>query len=108
MLILFVRHIAVPTMGPANVADVGDDEEAEDFFHQVVEEAEQAGVKATCLYAIAWDVADAVLEFAVTHGIDLLILGSSQRGALWRAMKGDVIQQVAEYLPERIKLLIHA
>jgi hypothetical protein len=45
---------------------------------------------------------------AVTYGVDLLILGAPQRGRLWRLMKGDVIQEVAQYLPERITLLIHA
>ena len=45
---------------------------------------------------------------AVTHGADLLLLGTTRRGTLWKAMKGDVIQAVAEQLPERIGLLIHA
>jgi hypothetical protein len=45
---------------------------------------------------------------AVTHGADLLLLGTTRRGALWRAMKGDVIQAIAEQLPENIGLLIHA
>ena len=45
---------------------------------------------------------------AVTHGVDTLILGATQRGALWHAMKGDVLQEVAKYLPERIDLVIHA
>ena len=45
---------------------------------------------------------------AVTHGADQLLLGSTKRGALWKAMKGDVIQAVAEQLPEGIDLLIHA
>jgi hypothetical protein len=34
-------------------------------------------------------------------------LGTTRRGVLWRAMKGDVIQQVAAHLPERITLLVH-
>jgi K+-sensing histidine kinase KdpD len=60
------------------------------------------------LYAVTSDVADAILDLAVTHAVDYLILGATQRGALWRTMKGDVIQQVAMYLPERTHLLIQA
>jgi nucleotide-binding universal stress UspA family protein len=45
---------------------------------------------------------------ALTHGADLLLLGTTRRGTLWRAMKGDVIQAVAEQLPESVGLLIHA
>lgn len=60
------------------------------------------------LYAVTNDVADAILELAVTYGVDLLILGVSQRSRVERLVKGDVIQHVAQYLPERITLLIHA
>jgi nucleotide-binding universal stress UspA family protein len=105
---LFVRHIAVPTMGPANVADVKADAEALAVLQQIEAEATAASVRVHSLYAVAYDVPEAILEFAATHSIDILILGASQRGALWHAMKGDVISQVAEYLPERINLLIHA
>ena len=50
----------------------------------------------------AWrrDIPDAILDMAVTHGADMLLLGTTRRGTLWKAMKGDVIQAVAEQLPE--------
>ena len=35
-------------------------------------------------------------------------LTRTQRGALWRSMKGDVIQRVAQDLPEMMTLLICA
>ena len=108
LMILFVRHLAIATMGTSNVADIEADEEAKSFLAQASQEAEAAAVPARCLYAIAWDVGDAILDFAVTYGVDELVLGTSRRGALWQTMKGDVIRQVAEYLPERISLLIHA
>ena len=60
------------------------------------------------LYGVARDIPDAILDMAVTHGADLLLLGTTKRGTLWKAMKGDVIQAVAEQLPEGISLLIHA
>jgi amino acid transporter/nucleotide-binding universal stress UspA family protein len=108
LMILFVRHLAIATMGTSNVADIEADEEAQSFLAQASQEAQAAAVPARCLYAIAWDVGDAILDFAVTYGVDELVLGTSRRGALWQTMKGDVIRQVAEYLPERISLLIHA
>jgi hypothetical protein len=45
---------------------------------------------------------------AATHAVDMLLLGTTQRGMLWRAMKGDVLQRVAADLPQRITLLLHA
>jgi amino acid transporter len=108
LLFLFVRHIAVPTMGSTNVADPKDDSEAAAAFEAAKEMAEKANVPIYFLYAVAYDVADAILEMAVTHGVDALLLGTSQRGSLWRTMKGDVMQEVAAHLPERISLLIHS
>ncbi|MEX0675635.1 MAG: amino acid permease [Pirellulales bacterium] len=108
LLVLFIRHVAVPTMGPANVAEVDADPEARAIFSQIDDEASAAGVAVHCLYAVAYDVPDVILEFAATHAVDTLILGATQRGALWHAMKGDVLQEVAKYLPERIDLVIHA
>ena len=108
VLFLFVRHIAVATMGSFRAADPTADPEAAALFEAIRRDAETAGVKANCLYAVAWDVADAILEFAVTHGVDTLLLGATQRSTFWHMMKGDVTREVAEYLPENITLLFHA
>jgi nucleotide-binding universal stress UspA family protein len=108
LLLLFVRHVAVPTMGPTNVANPQDDAEAAATFGVAKAAAAHAGVPIYFLYAVAYDVAEAILEMAATHGVDALLLGTSQRGALWRTMKGDVMQEVASHLPERINLLIHS
>lgn len=108
LLILFVRQIAVIAMGTAGTYDADEDAEAQTLFHQADEAAAVAGVPVRLLYAVTSDVADAILDLAVTHGVDFLIMGATQRGALWRTMKGDVLQRVAQYLPERTSLLIHA
>jgi amino acid transporter/nucleotide-binding universal stress UspA family protein len=108
LLVLFVRHIAVFTMGPANQADVSSDSEAQELFAQVQRGAAEVGVPVRLLYSVAGDIAEAILETAATQGVDLVLLGASQRGGLWRTMKGDVLQEVGQHLPERISLLIHA
>jgi nucleotide-binding universal stress UspA family protein len=108
LFVLFVRHVAVPTMGLSGHADVSQDAEAVEMFAGVKEQADKAGVPVYFLYSVAYDVAEAILEMAATYAVDTLLLGTTQRGMLWRAMKGDVIQQVAYELPERITLLVHA
>lgn len=108
LFVLFVRHLAVISMGTAAIPQADEDEEAQAIFEQAKQAAAEAGVPIRPLYAVSHDVADTILELAVTYGVDLLILGVPQRGRLWRLMKGDIIQQVAQYLPERIALLIHA
>jgi nucleotide-binding universal stress UspA family protein len=108
LFVLFVRHVAVPTMGLSGHADMSQDAEAVNLFASVKEQADAAGVPVYFLYSVAYDVAEAILETAATYAVDTLLLGTTQRGMLWRAMKGDVIQQVAYELPERITLLVHA
>ncbi|MHC5542640.1 universal stress protein, partial [Singulisphaera rosea] len=78
------------------------------LFDRLRENAKTVGVPLRLLYGVARDIPDAILDMAVTHGADLLLLGTTRRGTLWKAMKGDVIQAVAEQLPENIDLLIHA
>jgi amino acid transporter/nucleotide-binding universal stress UspA family protein len=108
VLFLFVRHIAVPTMGHSQKADPATDTEAVALFDSIKQEASALGVPAACLYAMAWDVADAILEFAVTYGVDVVLLGATRRSRFWHMMKGDVTQEVVQYLPENITLLFHA
>ena len=108
LAILFVRHLAVTPMGPTAFPKLDEDEQALALFDQLRDPAREAGVPLRLLYGVARDIPDAILDMAVTHGADLLMLGTTRRGTLWKAMKGDVIQAVAEQLPESIDLLIHA
>jgi nucleotide-binding universal stress UspA family protein len=108
VLFLFVRHVAVPTMGSFHSADPEADPEAKTLFDSIRSEAASAGVPVMCLYSVAWDVADTILEFAVTYGVDVLLLGATRRSTFWHMLKGDVTQEVTRYLPENITLLFHA
>jgi nucleotide-binding universal stress UspA family protein len=106
--LLFIRHLAVTPMGPTAPPKLDEDEQAQSLFERLREQAKAQGVPLRLLYGVARDIPDAILDMAVTHGADLLLLGTTRRGTLWKAMKGDVIQAVAEQLPENIDLLIHA
>jgi nucleotide-binding universal stress UspA family protein len=108
LIVLFVRHIAVPAFAPVKPMSLADDAEAMEMFAEFRALAESAEVPAYFIYSPAFDIAEAILEIAATHAVDMLLLGTTQRGMLWRAMKGDVIQQVAAQLPDRITLLVHA
>jgi len=107
-LFLYVRHIAVPMLGPANKPDLREDPEAQKVALQIQEQAKEAGVPAKFLYTVADNIAETIVDFAVTYGVNRVILGATKRGALWRTMKGDIIQGVAQHLPEQTQLLIQA
>ena len=106
--LLFIRHLAVTPMGPTSPPSLSEDLSAQELFERVRTQAQELGIPLRLLYGVARDIPEAILDMAVTHGADLLLLGTTRRGTLWKAMKGDVIQAVAEQLPERIHLLIHA
>ncbi len=106
--ILFVRHLAVTPMGPTAIPRLDEDSQALELFDRMRTQAKESGVPLRLLYGVARDIPDAILDMAVTHGADLLLLGTTRRGSLWKAMKGDVIQAVAEHLPDSVTLLIHA
>jgi amino acid transporter/nucleotide-binding universal stress UspA family protein len=108
LMVLFVRHLAFTPMGEVVSFKLDEDTQALDLFDRLRAQAREAGVPLRLLYGVARDIPDAILDMAVTHGADFLLLGTTRRGTLWRAMKGDVIQAVAEQLPEAVGLLIHA
>ena len=106
--ILFVRLLTVTPMGPIAIPTFAEDDDAQALFERVQTLAHDNGIPLRFLYAVSGDIPDAILDMAVTHGADLLLMGITRRGTLWKAMKGDIIQAVAEHLPEQVGLLIHA
>ena len=105
--VVFIRYIAI-AVEPARATDVAADNEAQRLNQQAEQLAAEFGVPWRFVYATSSDIADTVLDIAATHAMDVLVLGATRRGTLWKVMKGDVIQKVAELLPENINLLIHA
>ena len=109
LFVLFVRELAVPFPDRERTgARLEDDLEAQALFKKVKDMAKDKSVPLVPIYDCGISAADAILDHAVTLGVECLIMGVSKRGALWRAMKGDVLQEVMEILPEQITLLIHA
>ena len=104
---MFIRYVAI-AIGPARPSDVAADNEAQRLNQEAEQLAMEYGVPWRFVYAASSEIAESILDIAATHAMDVLILGTTRRGSLWRAMKGDVIQQVAEQLPESITLLIQA
>jgi len=108
VLFLYVRHIAIRMLGPAHKPDISNDLKAQEVAQFLKEQGEKTGVQVRFLYTEAENISETIVDFAVTYGVNQVILGTSKRGALWRTMKGDVIQGVAQHLPERTQLVIHA
>jgi len=59
------------------------------------------------VFTISENPALTIVDLAATLGVDILMLGSSQRAGLANLLKGNVVMEVAKNLPENIQMIIH-
>ena len=83
------------------------DEEASVIFQHA---KEKAGADVTILpcYAVSDSAADTIVDIAATVGASRLLLGAPQRSGIVNLLRGNIIRQVADLLPEDIHLLVYA
>jgi amino acid transporter/nucleotide-binding universal stress UspA family protein len=58
------------------------------------------------LYMVSDDTAGTILDIAATLAVDTLIMGSGHRASIVKILKGDIVNEVANNLPDSIRLLI--
>jgi amino acid transporter/nucleotide-binding universal stress UspA family protein len=83
-----------------------EDAEASEIFGA----ARQQGTDVTPLfcYAVSPSAAETIVDIAATLGASRLILGAPKRNALINLLRGNVIREVSNLLPEEIDLLVYA
>jgi amino acid transporter/nucleotide-binding universal stress UspA family protein len=59
-------------------------------------------------YAVSPSAAETIVDVAATLGASRLILGAPKRNALLNLLRGNVIREVSNLLPEEIDLLVYA
>jgi amino acid transporter/nucleotide-binding universal stress UspA family protein len=59
-------------------------------------------------YAVSPSAAETIVDIAATLGASRLILGAPRRHALINLLRGNVIREVSNLLPEEIDLLVYA
>jgi nucleotide-binding universal stress UspA family protein len=59
-------------------------------------------------YAVSPSAAETIVDVAATLGASRVILGAPQRNALINLLRGNVIREVSNSLPEEIDLLVYA
>jgi nucleotide-binding universal stress UspA family protein len=105
LYVLFVREQTFMTE-----QDVGrkwqDDSEASTIFSEAKSKA-QSVVLHFC-YAVSPSAAETIVDVAATLGVSRVILGAPQRNALINLLRGNVIREVSNSLPEDIDLLVYA
>jgi nucleotide-binding universal stress UspA family protein len=58
------------------------------------------------VYAVSEDAASTILDLSATLGVDYLLIGASHRSALTHLLRGSVVTNVAQQLPDEIRLVI--
>jgi nucleotide-binding universal stress UspA family protein len=103
--LLFVREQPFMTE-----QDVGrkwqEDAEASEIFAEAKRKA--GDVTPLFCYAVSPSAAETIVDVAATLGASRVILGAPQRNALINLLRGNVIREVSNSLPEEIDLLVYA
>lgn len=106
LYLLFIREQIVVTSEDTRRKWQQDDEARAIFQHA----KEKAGADVTILpcYAVSDSAADTIVDIAATVGASRLLLGAPARSGIVNLLRGNIIRQVADLLPEDIHLLVYA
>ncbi|MDB6020832.1 MAG: UspA domain protein, partial [Pedosphaera sp.] len=110
LYVLYVKELAVNL--PARIESSErlrwqDDRRASEIMYGMLEIGRENGVQVVPLYSMSENPAMSILDLSATLGIDMLILGATQRQSLASLLKGNIVSEVARSLPENIQLVIH-
>jgi amino acid transporter/nucleotide-binding universal stress UspA family protein len=109
LFVLYVKEVAIyytaagTRLGRATWQD---DPEANAIMTSVMQLGEERGVSVVPVYAVSQDSASTIVDLAATMGVDYLVIGATQRTALTKLLRGSVVTNVAQQLPDTIQLLI--
>jgi amino acid transporter/nucleotide-binding universal stress UspA family protein len=84
-----------------------EDPEARAVFAEAKERSASNRAPLFC-YAVSPSAAETIVDIAATLGVSRLILGAPKRNALLNLLRGNVIREVSNSLPEEIDLLVYA
>jgi amino acid transporter/nucleotide-binding universal stress UspA family protein len=105
LYLLFVRTLPVLSEDDQKRKWQEDPEARAVFSHA---KARAGGHPVYPCYAVSDSVADTVVDIAATMGAGYLILGAPERTGLASLLRGNVVRQIAEILPDDIHLLVYA
>jgi nucleotide-binding universal stress UspA family protein len=105
LYLLFVREQPFMTEQDAK-RKWQEDPEASTIFAEAKEKA--ADHLPLFCYAVSPSAAETIVDVAATLGASRVIVGAPQRNALLNLLRGNVIREVSNSLPEEIDLLVYA
>jgi amino acid transporter/nucleotide-binding universal stress UspA family protein len=106
LYLLFVREQPFMTAQDAK-QKWQEDPEASAIFAEAARKSSAVHPPLFC-YAVSQSAAATIVDIAATVGASRLILGAPKRNALLNLLRGNVIREVSDSLPEEIDLLVCA
>lgn len=109
LCVLYVKEIAVYYAGGPTMRSRPkwqEDPEANAIMSLMLKMGAERGLSVLPVYAVSEDASTTILDLAATLGVDFLIIGASQRHGMVKLLRGSVATNVAQQLPESIKLVI--
>src|SRR5438105_7037087 len=109
LCVLYVKEVGVYySGGPSSLgrAKWHDDPEANAIMSLMMKLGADRDVCVIQVYAVSQDAATTIVDLSATMGVDYLVIGATQRTALANLLRGSVVTNVAQHLPESIQLLI--
>jgi amino acid transporter/nucleotide-binding universal stress UspA family protein len=109
LCVLFVKEVSVyfsdaaTTLGRARWQD---DPQAQAIMSLMFRLGAERGIPVLPVYAVSPDAATTIIDLTATMGADCLILGATHRSTLANLLRGSVVTNVAQQLPDSIRLII--
>ena len=110
LYVLYVKEIVVFYAGAPTVTGRPkwqEDPEAAAIMSTMQKLGAERNVCVLPVYAVSEDAATTILDLTATLGVDYLIIGASQRTAMSKLLRGSVVTNVAQQLPESIHMIIY-
>jgi nucleotide-binding universal stress UspA family protein len=105
LYLLYVRTLPVITAQDCK-KKWQEDEQAREVFTAAKRKAN--GHPVFPCYAVSDSIADTIVDITATMGASYLILGAPERNGLASLLRGNIIREISNNLPEEISLLVFA
>jgi amino acid transporter/nucleotide-binding universal stress UspA family protein len=108
LCVLYVKEIVVFYGGGLTPGRTRwqDDPEATAIMTMMMKLGAERDICVLPVYAVSEDAVATILDLSATMGVDYLIIGASQRTAMAKLLRGSVATNVAQQLPDTIRLII--
>ena len=80
--------------------------EAREVLAEAVAWLNARGLTAVPIWRIAQDAGDAIVHVARELGVTAILVGTSQRGTLWRFLRGNVLARLVLQAPREVRIVI--